>query len=573
MPVLIPLAVGLAASVGALASGIAATVGLAVGLSAAFVAGIIGTVVSTAATFLMSAMMRPRPQRPEFQDRRQSVRSAISPRQVIYGDARVGGAIVFAGSAGEDLREMHLVVALAGHPCDEVRTIWINDLSIQVSELGVNGDIINPFHTLFKKGPLGPFDPSGQSLANIRIYLGDQVGADPILLSAFPDKWSHDHVLTGVTYLAIRLIYDRDKFPGGLQNISAELRGKNTIFDPRDGETRATANWALCVRDYLLSPDGLACSAAEIDEASFAAAANLSDEVVQLDEAATQFEPRYRLDGAFTLDRAPIEVMEEMLSAGAGTLVYVQGQYRLYGGAYATPSLSLGPTDFAGDIQLLTKPPRREVFNAIRGTYIAAAKDWQVAEFPPLTFSAFEAEDGERIWRDLRLPFTFAPTAAQRLARIATLTARDSLRFTAPMKYGALRLACWQMVSVTHPDFGWDAKPFRVESWRFDPSSGEIVVSFREENAGNYAWTWENRVAEPPFPPTTLVSPLDIPAPTGLTATPSTVMQPDGSLAASLIITWNAAAHPFVTSHEVQWRLPNGEWSGLEVPLQEVPPP
>jgi hypothetical protein len=292
---------------------------------------------------------------------------------------------------------------------------------------------------------------------------------------------------------------------------------------------------------------------------------------VQLDAEATSFEPRYRLDGSFTLDRAPIEVMEEMLSAGAGTLVYVQGQYRLHGGAYATPSLPLTPADFAGDIQLLTKPPRREVFNAIRGSFIAANKGWQQAEFPPITFPAYEAEDGERIWRDLRLPFTIHATRAQRLAWIATRTARDSLRFTAPMTYAALRLAAWQMVSVSHPDFGWDQKPFRVESWRFDPASGEIVVSFREENAANYAWFWEDLRAEAPAPATTLLDPLAIPAPTGLAVTPATALQPDGSLAASLVITWNAAAHPFVTSHEVQWRLPGGEWSGVEVPLQEAP--
>jgi len=569
MPVLIPLALGLAASVGYLAAGFGGIAAL--GLSASFVAGIIGTVVSTAATFLMSAMMRPRLQRPESQDRRQSVRAPIEPRQLVYGEARVGGAIVFAGSAGPDLREMHLVVALAGHRCEAIDAVWINDTRIPASIIDGNGDITDFNHPLFKPGVFGFL--GGQSLARIRWYLGAQTTADPLLIEAFPEKWSADHILAGVTYLAIRLTYDRDKFPGGLQNISAELRGKNDILDPRSGTTGYTTNWALCVRDYLRGPHGLACAADEIDEASFVAAANLSDESVQLDAEGTQLEPRYRLDGSFTLDRAPIEVMEEMLSAGAGTLVYGQGQYRLHGGAYATSSLALGPADFAGDIQLLTRPPRREVFNAIRGSFTAANKGWQQAEFPPITFPAFEAEDGERIWRDLRLPFTIHATRAQRLAWIATRTARDSLRFTAPMTYAALRLACWQMVSVTHPDFGWEQKPFRVESWRFDPSSGEIVVSFREENAANYAWHWEDAIAEPPFPATTLLDPLAIPAPTGLQVTPATALQPDGSLAASLVITWNAAAHPFVTSHEVQWRLPGGEWSGVEVPLQEVPQP
>lgn len=578
MPAVIPLALGLAATVGALAV-LPATVSiLGIALTASFVAGIIGTVVSTAASLIMGGVMRPRGPTAEFQDRRQAIRSGIAPRQVVYGEARVGGAIVFAGSSGPDLRQLHLVVVLATHPCEAVDAVWINDIRVATSDLDADGNINDTSHPLYGSFLIGSgagtpaTTNNGRSRARIRIYLGDQTTADPVLKEALPADWTDDHILAGCTYLAIRLTYDQERFAKGLQGISAEMRGKNDILDPRDNSTGYTTNWALCVRDYLRSPLGLDCDAEEIDEPSFIAAANLSDEAVALDEHATETEPRYRLDGAFLLDQGPLAIMEGMLSAGAGTLVYVQGRYRLHGGAYATPTLALGPSDFAGDVQLVTRPPRREVFNAIRGTYIAKDRDWQVAEFPPATFAGFEAEDGERIWRELRLPFTIHPTRAQRLARIATLTSRDSLRFTAPMKYGALRLAAWQMVSVTHPDFGWAAKPFRVESWRFDPSSGQVVVGFREENAASYAWDWDDGASVPPAPRTTLVDPLALPAPGGLVVTPSSALQPDGSLAATLVITWDAALHPFVTSHEVQWRVTDGAWSGVDVPFQDPEP-
>jgi len=550
MPMIIPAAIGLAATIGAYAL-LPATV---MGLSATFVAGIIGTIVSTAASFLMASMTRPKPAAaPRPEDRRQSVRGAIEPRRVVYGHARVGGAMVYVASAGLDLEDLHVVVVLAGHPCHAVQTVWINDVAVPTSTLAGDGEITDASHAL-------------RDHANIRIYLGTQTAADPILTAAFPGVWTAEHLLSGCTYLAIRLRYSRDTFPSGLQNISAELSGKSDIHDPRSNTTGYTANWALCVHDYLRGAHGLACAADEVDLGTIIAAANLSDEAVPLNEAGTVTEPRYRVDGAFTLDQAPIEIMEGLLSAGAGTIVYVQGQYRLYGGAYAAPSLALTPSDFAGDIRLETRPPRRDVFNAVRGTFVDPARNWQPSEFPPMLFPAFETEDGERIWRDLRLPFTVGASNAQRLARIAALTARDSLSFTAPMRYAALRLAAWQMVAVTHPDFGWTDKPFRVNAWRFDPASGEITVSFREENAANYAWIHEMAAAIPPHPNTTLVDPLDIPAPTDLAVQPGATLQPDGSLRPVLDVTWNSAAHPFVTSHELQWRLPGGEWSSVMVP-------
>ena len=79
--------------------------------------------------------------------------------------------------------------------------------------------------------------------------------------------------------------------------------------------------------------------------------------------------------------------------------------------------------------------------------------------------------------------------------------------------------------------------------------TGPAAILGPVANAGNYAWLYEDLIAEPPFPDTTLVSPLAIPAPTALAMTPSTALQPDGSLAATLVITWNAAPHPFVTGH------------------------
>lgn len=562
MPAIIPVVIGLAATLATAAGGAAGVAGViaaGIGLGAssfALVAGVIGTVISTVASVAMSAIMKPKraaaaltPQA-ESEARKQTIRGGIEARQVIYGRAKVGGVIVYAASSGPKQEYLHLVVVLAGHPCDAVESVFLNDEEIVMSSVPPGGNVAT-----------GRFAGS----LVIQPLVGTQVAGNEYLVANSPDGWGADHILAGCTYLYMQLAYDQDKFPQGLQSVAAIVRGKNDIYDPRTATSGYTDNWALCVLDYLRGSHGLDCDADELDLPYFVAAANLSQESVQLNAEATEYQPRYTINGAFKLDQAPMDIIEKMLAAGAGTLVYVQGQYRLYGGAYSTPTVSLGPSDFAGDIELETRAPRRELFNSVRGTFIDPGRAWQAGEFPPLVESGLVAEDGEQIWRDLPLDFVTEGRRAQRLARIALLTSRDSLRLKAPMRYAGLRLAVWQMVTLTLPDFGWAAKPFRVEAWSFEPATGKILLTLREENAANYAWFWDSGATIPPVPNTTLVDPLTIPAVTGVTLTPGTVLQPDGSILPVLDISWMPSAHPFVTAHEVQWSLPDQEYVGQDI--------
>ncbi|MEI6158376.1 MAG: phage tail protein, partial [Roseococcus sp.] len=559
MPMLIPVVIAIAASAATAAAIGAATLVANIGtfaITGAMVAGAVGMIVSTVASVAMSAIMKPKkaaaattPQA-ESEARKQTIRGGVEARQVIYGKSKVGGVIVYAASSGTKQEYLHLVVVLAGHPSDAIETVFLNDEPIDLATQVSGANVI-----------------SGRFAGNLIIgaYTGTQTTGDSFLVANSPDGWGTDHILSGCTYLYMRLTFDQDKFPSGLQSVSAVVRGKNDIYDPRTGTSGYTDNWALCVLDYLRGSHGLDCDSDELDLPYFIAAANLSQEGVQLNEAATEYQPRYTINGAFKLDAAPMDIIEKLLAAGAGTLVYVQGQYRIFGGAYSSPTVSLGPSDFAGDVELETRPPRRELFNSVRGTFIDPLRAWQAGEFPPLVESSLVTEDGEQIWRDLPLDFVTEGRRAQRLARIALLTSRDSLRLKAPMRYAGLRLAVWQMVSLTLPDFGWTAKPFRVEAWSFEPATGKIMLTLREENAANYAWYWDSGAATPSVPDTTLVDPLTIPAVTGVTLTPGTVLQPDGSILPVLDISWTASAHAFVTAHEVQWSLPAEEYVGQDI--------
>lgn len=552
MPMLVVAVVALLTPEILAAIGATAAIAAATGLSAGVIGAIAGLVVSAVGTFIVAAIQKGSDSKGSAsrtaaqQDARQMIRSPIEARRVIYGTARVSGPLIYAASSGADSRFLHLVIPLAAHPVQAIDHVWLGDSIIPPEHINADGVVI-----------AGPY----AGWVRIRKYLGNQTTADPYLMAESPDGWSATDVMAGIPYIYVRLEYQETLFRSGIPNVSAAVIGKNDIIDPRTGTAGFSNNWALCVRDYLLSDFGLACAADEIDDDYFIAAANLADEQVQLDAAGTTTQARYIVDGSFKTDRAPIDIIDELMSAGQGALVYVQGKYRLHGGAYESPTDTITVSDLAGDIEITTKPSRKDLFNTARGNFIDPGKGWQASQFPTVVNSSFRAEDGEEIAKDLDFPYCIDPTRAQRLA---TLQLRKSRPLTArmPLRYACLRLAVWQMVSVTIADLGWNAKPFRILGWTFAPETGIVTATIQEEQPSYYAWTWDTAALPPDFPDTTLVDPLSLPGPAGLSLTEQVyVTMQGGGLKQRIVATWAPVPNPFVTEHEMQFRnLADGIW-------------
>lgn len=80
----------------------------------------------------MDARRRARNARQDYnrglKDRYAMVKTATEPRQIVYGRARVSGPILFAHSTGSKKEFLHIVVALAGHECDAIESIMLNDV-------------------------------------------------------------------------------------------------------------------------------------------------------------------------------------------------------------------------------------------------------------------------------------------------------------------------------------------------------------------------------------------------------------------------------------------------------------
>lgn len=367
----------------------------------------INVVVAYAIAFAVIAVaiyaLTPKAKQPsamsEAVGRMQMVRSTVEPRRVVIGRVRVSGVLVYAVATGSDNSLLHLVIVLASHRCTNIGAIYFND--VVVGTIDGNGNVVD-----------GIF--SGR--ARIKKYLGEpgQV-ADPELMSEDPSHWTSAHRGDGICYLYVRLSWDQQTFPMGVPNISAVVDGK-MLFDPRTSATNWSQNWALAVRDYLTSDYGLRCTTDELDETSFAAAANISDEIVTLQGGGSEF--RYRCNGSYTMAMRRDEIMQGLLSAGLGQLTYSQGKYRLVAGAYRTPVGTLTESDLAGEIKMRVHVERGSLYNAVRGVFIDPNRAYQPVDFPPITDATYQSIDGEQIFKDIDLPYTQTASMAQRIAKI-----------------------------------------------------------------------------------------------------------------------------------------------------------
>jgi hypothetical protein len=555
MPALIVAAAAAFASWGAAAGAVSLGLVVAGSIGATIIGSVAGLVIAVAGSMLLSSMTK-KPTVPDYaQDRKQAIRSAIEPMRVVYGRTMVSGPVVYMGSSGSQSEYLHIVVPVAGHVIDDFEEVWINDKQIVLAAAGVGG--------------MDALDRAGGALSGtvrIHTYDGTQTAADAALVTDCASDWTSAHVLEGIPYMYLRILYRRDIIES-FNTVKAVVRGK-PVLDCRDDTTAYSNNAALCILDYITSTYGIGADIdTEIDTSYWSAAANICDETVSLVSGGGTTEPRFTLNGSFKLDQAPIDITEGLLSSCGGAITYIGGAYRLHVAAYESPSLTLTTAAFAGNIRVSPKPPRRSLINRVQGTYIDEAQQWSAVSFPPVVVSDFEDEDGETIVHDAEFPHVTSRAQVQRLARIALLRARQGLTVEVPLKLTGQQIAAWSTIGLTVSAFGWSNKAFRIQSWKFDPVSSVITITAQEEYASSYSWTYLDLGPDLSEDQPTLVSPLDLVAPTSLTLTPTTALQGDGGTVPALLVEWTAPANPYATATEVQWRADGeSDWSSIEVP-------
>ena len=430
--------------------------------------------------------------------------NAVAPASdhaIIYGQQRVGG-VIFYRSITNDQQYLHTLLALAGHECEEIGTIYADNVALTLDGDGfvtnddfqikdADGNVVN-------------------SALRINKHLGTNGQAADADLVAEDSAWTADHRARGVAYIYIRAEFSGDVFPQGLPTFSAVVKGKK-VYDPRTTSTAWSSNAALCLRDYLTSEYGLGAESDEINDTVFSTAANTCDENVTLSGGST--EKRYTVDGSFVTALPPDDVIVDLVASMAGIIYYSQGQWGVKAGEFTSSVLTLDEDDLRSNLQVNTRHSRRDNFNTVSGMFSGPDTEYQPTDFPQITSSTFVTVDGgETVVQDIPLPFTSTASRAQRIAKIALYRNREQLTISGTFGLRALQLQIGDVVSITNTRLGFSSKTFEVVDWKFGFGTDltlEVSMVLREISSAVFDWNAEETAFE--LNATTLPSAFEVP--------------------------------------------------------------
>jgi len=447
-----------------------------------------------------------------------SSRAAAANHQIIYGQTKVGGAIVFDAVSGTNNKVLHRIIAFAAHEIEEYTTFYFNDEALTLTtDTDTNGD------TYYKP----TLATNKQSITStrynnfVRIYQkkgGTENSTAIAALIGAGVNWTQEHKLQGVAYAYIRLEFDADAFPNGVPEITCLIKGKK-VYDPRSTSTAWSDNPALCIRDYLTNTAyGLGEAAASIDDTQVTIAADVCDyknyDVNNANPASTKTGgTRFTMDGAFTTQVTPHDHLMDLLTAMGGVLWYGQGKWRMKAAHYVNPTITLTEDDLRSNIQVSTRHSRRDNFNTVKGIFRGPDTDFQPTDYAEVTNAAFRIADNNQISiYDLDLPFTDSFDIARRLALITLERNRQQLTVSASFGMRAFELSVGDVVNMTISRFGWTNKTYEVVQWTFglaDQGDLKVDLVLREISANVFDDISDGIIYERDN--TDLLSPFEVP--------------------------------------------------------------
>lgn len=473
--------------------------------------------------------------------------------QFFYGEVRLGGIVTFmyVHNAKTLLSQ---ILSLSCIEIDSVQKLYLEGKEVV---FGASPDA---------RWSIGDFQIDGASkvfLDSSRVGTASQT-AQPDLITQMsaigePDKWTSNHRLRGHAHVYLVLVYHRNLFSEGIPAIEFLARGKK-VYDPRTTTTYYTNNACLVIADYMTNSQvGFGLSWSDFDEDSIIENADICDENVPLAVGGT--EKRYVVNAKFTADQSKEEVLEEMLSACAGVIVYSGGKYKIIVGKYRAPTVHLTEDDLAGTVEIEYLQSHNDTFNTVKGEFVDSENGYTVTDFPAYSDLSAVNEDGREIVEDVSFPCTTKASTAQRLAKILIKENRNQVKLKASWGLRAFELEYGDYVQVTLPRYGISTGLFKVlnNSFAFDTEGCYCDLFLTSATVNDYNWVTEE-IARIPAGTLTLPSPNVALPPTGLTAESGTdqlLIRNDGTILTRVLLEWTLPEDGFVTEdgkYEIQYK-------------------
>lgn len=469
-------------------------------LAHSLVTAAVGLGLSMGTQFLTNQLFGQEQAKPE--DIQGLFRQSVGPRSRHYGRVKVGGYVIFIETKNGSLYQ--LIVHGQG-PITGYHETYIDNRLVELQS-GYAGGVVTP-----------PYNPGSQIVDTHFGWPG--VSGWGRLNTDFPTIWSPAHKVEG---LAATLFYSAsvdderimEVYPNRIPLVHRVIDGAG-CFDPRTGTSPWTRNAALIMRDYLTHPDGMKIPGWLIDEASFAAAANVCDEAVPIKGGGTI--PRYAIGLTYSFDEEPRAVLSRIINACDGRLYITSaGTVGFDAGKWVAPTVTVSDED--GHIISASLRDSSEPFTdtnevIVKYTHVevgykeATADPWrdedsisQIGEVRSNVLTAYEIQHHNH---------------ARRIAKITQR--RASPRWQGTITCNLYGLNAWDQrwIHLVLPDYDIDGTFEIVGSPALDTDTMTVTLQVASFDAATYDFNPTLEEGTGPTVPEELVEET-IPVPTGV---------------------------------------------------------
>jgi len=509
-------------------------------------ASLIGGALAIGASVALSGLTRTKLPVGKTPQAQATLNQAVGDRIRGYGRAKLAGTRAFWESRGMNLYQ---AVMFHSGEVDAIEQWWVGDRRVDVASTGF---VTNK-----------PFDGKYVRLFG---HLGtSNQAADPVLMDGFPGIWTTAHRLRGIAYYVSNFRSPPAEeyqavFPEGYNTPVRVVARLSKVYDPRTGVTAWSDNAALCILDYLTSPDGYKRSLSDIDLESFRAFANVCDEHIPLKGGGT--EERYRIWGIYSLTEDPQDVLDRMRAACDAELYQTaEGKIAIRGGVWTPPTVTIEEKDILAH-QLEQGNNRFAAFNELKVLYTSPQHDYQTTEAAAWVDLAAQAEQGP-LTSDLALDLVPSASQARRLAKIHIAKSNPRWRGTITTNLAGLNALGERTIRVVLPELEID-DTFLVLGFSIRPDLTGCEISISALNSSAYAWNpaTEELDAPPPAQDTRPDLTLETPVTPALRLVNRTITS---TITGSAIRARVAAPSREDLQLDAEYRLAGDQWEKMDV--------
>lgn len=412
-----------------------------------------------------------------------TVKQAVPMRRFPYGTVEVSGPMFFF-----ELSNPWLVVGiiLGDGPCDGFDSVRVAGRTVLFDAAGL---------------PLtAPYKSGGNAYMKVSFRDGsDDQTLDPLLASFFaslPASFRQRGVCTMV--IAYHYGTDRDHhellWPSGDINTLVTLRGLK-LWDPRQPGSVAgdkttwvqTSNAALARAHYLTNVWKRPVDAAQLDTESLKTAASVCDQsVATWDGSAYGKERRYTANGVVMADQAKFDVINNLLTADNGSLLFRQDSYRFDSARYRKPAITLTDDDIIGPIRVRHATPTDRLVNVARSVFTASTRNNKKANGPVFQDADYNPAEDEELAETLQYPFTNSSSTVRRLQKQEIERRKAGRELQAPLGRIAEILEAGDVIRVDTRQYARVNGDYVLRSLEF--TGGRFIARMEETGPQIYAW-------------------------------------------------------------------------------------